>query len=254
METTSTRCTAALGLSRSDRLLLGEMFDQETGVESGIRPWHHRFRKMHASFQRPVGARPSRRRRRRRTWTPESAFNAMPPAVLGSGGREGERGNGRETDLNFERLLCNLGAVGSHGARYEGCRCCRRLAKVEVLSPSMSWLIERPTAHPLPTPTQKNQRALDRGTGCTTGGPMSHQDKVRTVWLPGLAICAPPSGTAPHHHGLRSIPSVAASSLYQRLPPALTLDPRLSLQVPSRPLRSIESVLPPSRHQRHEDT
>lgn len=164
METTSTRCTAALGPSRSDRLLLGEMFDQETGVESGIRPWHHRFRKMHASFQRPVGARPNRRRRRRRTWTPESAFNAMPPAVLGSG----ERGNGRETDLNFERLLCNLGAVGSHGARYEGCRC-RRLAKVEVLSPSMSWLIERPTAHPLPTPTQKNQRALDRGIGCTTG-------------------------------------------------------------------------------------
>lgn len=176
------------------------------------------------------------------------------PCPRPSWAAEGERGNGRETDLNFERLLCNLGAVGSHGARYEGCRCCRRLAKVEVLSPSMSWLIERPTAHPLPTPTQKNQRALDRGTGCTTGGPMSHQDKVRTVWLPGLAICAPPSGTAPHHHGLRSIPSVAASSLYQRLPPALTLDPRLSLQVPSRPLRSIESVLPPSRHQRHEDT
>lgn len=134
---------------------------------------------------------------------------------------EGERGNGQETDLNFERLLlCNLGATGL-------ARCAvRRLVVVAGGWPrlrcalTLSWLIERPTAHPLPTPTQKNQRALDRGIGCTTGGPMSHQDKVRTVWLPGLAICAPPA--ALHHTtmGLRSIPSVAASSLYQRLPPS----------------------------------
>lgn len=178
---------------------------KETGVGSGIRPWHHRFRKTHASFQRPVGRTSSSAARTADSGTPESAFNAR--AVLGTGqetqNSEGERGNGQETDLNFERLLlCNLGATGL-------ARCAvRRLVVVAGVWPrlrcalTLSWLIERPTAHPLPTPTQKNQRALDRGTGCTTGGPMSHQDKVRTVWLPGLAICAPPSGTAPHHHGL----------------------------------------------------
>lgn len=208
-----TRCTAAaFGLSRKQkRRALDREFGHGT-TDFGKRMLRSRGRSV-----------AHRRRRRGRRTVGHRNRHLMPRAVRGTGqetqNSEGERGNGQETDLNFERLLlCNLGATGL-------ARCAvRRLVVVAGVWPrlrcalTLSWLIERPTAHPLPTPTQKNQRALDRGIGCTTGGPMSHQDKVRTVWLPGLAICAPPSGTAPHHHGLafhpirRSFQSLAATA------------------------------------------
>lgn len=228
-----TRCTAAaFGLSRKQkRRALDREFGHGT-TDFGKRMLRSRGRSV-----------AHRRRRRGRRTVGHRNRHLMPRAVRGTGqetqNSEGERGNGQETDLNFERLLlCNLGATGlARCAVRRLCRCCRRLAKVEVRSHLV--MAHRashgpPSAHSHPKKPESARQGYwlhNRETHVPPGqGTYRVAPRTCNLCTPQRHCTTPPWACVPSHPS--QLPVFSSDC-----PPALTLDPRALL--PSRALRSI---------------